>query len=99
MHYAPFSKHLQPKTVRFTQYKHKLSPWMTKVILISIKLRDKSFRKLKSTPETSPLYAVLEHNLFEYKTLLKSLSDSPKQNIMPSNLMKTRQIADMSGQL
>ena len=27
-------KHLQPKTVRFKWYKHKLSPWMTKGILV-----------------------------------------------------------------
>ena len=93
------AKHLQPKTVRFKRYKHKLSPWMTKAILISIKMRDKLFCKLKSTLETSPHYADLEHNLSEYKKLLKRLFDSPKLNIMLNNLIKTRQIADMSGQL
>ena len=66
-------KHLQPKTVRFKRYKHKLSPWMTKGILVSIKLRDKLFCRLKSTQETSPHYAVLKYNLSEYKTLLKKI--------------------------
>ena len=64
-------KHLQPKTVRFKRHKHKISPWMTKGILVSIKLRDKLFCRLKSTQETSPHYAVLKYNLSEYKTLLK----------------------------
>ena len=67
------AKHLQPKTVRFKRYKHKLSPWMTKAILISIKMRDKLFCKLKSTPEISTHYADLEHNLSEYKKLLKKI--------------------------
>ena len=92
-------KHLQPKTVRFKQYKHKLSPWMTKGILVSIKLRDKLFCRLKSTQETSPHYDVLKYNLSEYKTLLKRLFDWLKLNIMMNNLIKIRQIADMSGLL
>ena len=67
------AKHLQPKTVWFKRYKHKLSPWMTKAISISIKMRDKSFCNLKSTLEASPHFADLEHNLFEYKKLLKKI--------------------------
>ena len=69
------AKHLQPKTVLLKRYKHKLSPWMTKAILISIKMRDKLFCKLKSTPEIYTHYADLEHNLSEYKKLLKRLFD------------------------
>ena len=46
---------------------------MTKGILVSIKLRDKLFYRLKSTQETSPHYAVLKYNLSEYKTLLKKI--------------------------
>ena len=67
------SEHLQPKTVRFKRYKHKLSPWITKAILVSIKLKDKLFYKLKSTPETAPHYVNLEHSLSEYKKLLKKI--------------------------
>ena len=37
----------------------------------SYQMRDKLFCKLKSTPEISPHYADLEHNLSEYKKLLK----------------------------
>ena len=48
-------KHLQPKMVRFKRYKHKLSPWMTKGILVSIKLKDKLFCRLKSTHENLPI--------------------------------------------
>ena len=46
---------------------------MTKGILVSIKLRDKLFCRLKSTQETSPHYDVLKYNLSEYKTLLKKI--------------------------
>ena len=90
-------KHLQPKTVRFKRYKHKLSPWKTKAILVSIKLRDKLFCKLKSTPGIAPHYVNLEHNLSEYKKLLKRLFDLLKPNIMPSNSRKIRRRADMYG--
>ena len=48
-------KHLQPAKVRFKRCKHKLSPWMTKGILVSIKLRDKLFGRLVNTRNTSPL--------------------------------------------
>ena len=49
-----------------------------------------SWNIIKLQTNTSEIYAC---------TYIKRLSDSPKLNIMLNNLFKTRQIADMSGQL
>ena len=84
------SKHLQPKTVRFKRYKHKISPWLTKAILVSIKLRDKLFCKLKSTPETAPHYLNLEHSLSEYKKLLKRIIQFAKTKYYAEQFEKNK---------
>ena len=64
-------KHLAPKIVRFRKYKHKISPWITKGILKSIRFRDKLYRKLYNTKDNSEVYGALKMELSRYNSLLK----------------------------
>ena len=63
--------HLQPKTVRFDKYRHKMSPWITRGILHSIKFRDKLYKEFKLTDPNSPSYESAEINLKTYRSILQ----------------------------
>ena len=59
------------KSVNFNKYKHKKNPWMTQGIMISIKYRDRLFRRLRKTPADSLEHAHLKTNLATYNGIIK----------------------------
>ena len=59
-------KFLPIRIVKFKKYKHKISPWMTKGILKSMKAKDKLYKKLKKTNPEAHDYPLLEHNFKTY---------------------------------
>ena len=63
--------HLKPKTVRFDKYRHKMSPWITRGILHSIKFRDNLYKELKSIDPNSPSYDSAAINLKTYRSILQ----------------------------
>ena len=67
------SKLTVTKTVTFNKYKHKKNPWITQGIIISIKNRDKLFRRLKRTLPNSPDHVTLKTNLATYNGIIKKM--------------------------
>ena len=63
-------KHFPTKKVRFNQYKHKKSTWITMGIINSIKHKDKLYRILKQTCQNDESYNVSALNLRVYKNIL-----------------------------
>ena len=75
------NKHLPTKLVRFNEYKHKLSPWITNGILTSISFRDKLYHKLGKTQKDSATYDVLNNNVRNYKSILnKAIKIAKREN-------------------
>ena len=73
-------KHFPTKKVKYNKYKHKLSNWITKGILASIKFRDKLYRKLNSTRKGTPLFDKLKTNLHTYNSILNKTKREAKSN-------------------
>ena len=65
------SKFYTTRTVRFQKHKHNKCPWVSQGMLISIKYRDKLYKKLKSTQITDPDYIRHKINLQTYNRILK----------------------------
>ena len=63
-------KLLTSKIVRFNKYRHKISPWITNGILVSIRHRDKLYYQKSQIPTTDPNYLILESNLKIYNRVL-----------------------------
>ena len=84
------AKYLSPKTVRFTKYKHNISPWMNRDKLRSIKDRDDLYRTVLSTPPEHPIYDSLRKIYKTWNLLWKRKFDVQKGNIM---LMYLRRIS------
>ena len=82
--------HLQPITVKFNRYKHKLNPWMTNGILRSIKFRDKLYKKMKSMDPSSNDYHTADINLRTYKSILQKSIRLAKMNYFGSQFEKYR---------
>ena len=72
------NKFLPYKTVKFKRYKHKIRPWITAGILISIKKRDKMYKQLKETDPNSNLYDSYKCNLQTYSNIIKKLLRNAK---------------------
>ena len=64
-------KHISSKTVKFNQYKHNKSKWITHGVITSIKYCDKLYKILKMTPRASATYTTQQINLKTYKSILK----------------------------
>lgn len=64
-------KHFPCKTVRFHKHKHKRNSWITQGIIMSIKFRDRLYKRLRSTPINDPMYSTLKTNLSTYNSILK----------------------------
>jgi hypothetical protein len=73
------NKHFPIKYVRFNKYKHKRNDWITSGILKSIAFRDKLYKRLKSTSETSSLHRTLKANLKLYNRMLKQTIRTAKK--------------------
>jgi hypothetical protein len=65
-------KYLPTKTVRFNKYKHKKCEWITTGILISIKHKDKLYKKLKQIDPNTDTYNSAKTNYKAYGKLLKT---------------------------
>ena len=57
------NQYMTSKLVKFYKYKHKKSTWITQGLLISIRYRDKLYKKLKITNPESSEYGILLVNL------------------------------------
>ena len=68
-------KHVSSKTVKFNQYKHKKSKWITHGVIKSIKYRDQLY-KLKMAPHSSIAYNTQQINLKTGNSILKNYSYS-----------------------
>jgi hypothetical protein len=70
--------HLPFQTVKFHRYKHKIRPWITSGILVSLKKRDGMYRQLKKLNPNSEKYNTLNINLHTYNNILKKLQRNSK---------------------
>jgi hypothetical protein len=73
-------KFTEVKYVRFRKHKHKKSPWMSTGILISIRFRDKLFKRWKKSPQNSDARDALKINLSTYNKILKKTIRQAKSN-------------------
>ena len=53
-------KHLKPVKTKLNQYKHKNNPWISMVIINSIRFRDTIYKPRRLTNCDSPMYQMLE---------------------------------------
>ena len=67
---AAYEKHFPEKQVKFNKHKHKLSDWITSVILKSIEFRDNLYRCLTKLSAHSPDYELVKSNLKTYNRYL-----------------------------
>ena len=80
-------KHMPTKKVKFDKYKHKQSEWITESILISIKYRDKLYRKMRmSTSDVE--YERLSTNLKTYNKILRKTMREAQYNYYAYNFNK-----------
>lgn len=86
-----FQNHIPVKLVRFDRHKHKVSKWITKGILSSIKFRDKLKNRLHKTSIDSTIYQTLRTNLSNYNKVLRNLIRSAKKSYYESCFTKFRQ--------
>lgn len=78
------------KRKRFNKYKHKLSPWMTPAILISIKHKDFLYKKkITASPDTVE-YVSAKINLNTFSSILQKLIRSAKLKYYHDKLNKFR---------
>ena len=64
------NKYLPTKTVKFNRHKHKINPWMSSGILVSIKYRDTLYKRLHQLSPASEAYLTSETNLKTYNRIL-----------------------------
>ena len=81
-------KHIPNKIMKFNRYRHKKSKWITNGILISIRYRDKLYKKLHSITRDSPLYDNYKINLGTYNRILKQSIQSAKKSYYTSCFTK-----------
>ena len=84
------NKHMPTKLKRFNKYKHKLSPWITHAILISIKHKDLLYKKKILSLPDSIEYKNAKINLNTYSTILQKLIRSAKSKYYHEKLQKFR---------
>ena len=74
------NKYMMSKLVKFNQYKHKKSTWITQGLLASIRHRDKLYKQIKLTNPDSPEHEMLLINLRTYNVILKRSFRIAKQS-------------------
>ena len=74
------NEHTRMKKVKFNKYKHKRNPWVTTGILISIRFRDKLYRRLRQTNPGTVINAELKTNLRTYNRILSKTIRAAKRN-------------------
>ena len=65
--------HIPFKLVKYNEYKHKKSKWITPGILKSIKYRDKLYKSWRQAYNTSESSEIIKRNLSTYNNILKKL--------------------------
>ena len=80
--------HLPSKTVKFKKYKHRKNPWVTFGIIRSIKLRDKTYRKMLTLNPNSIEYNDIKCQLKEYNKLLNKCLRLSKAQYYESLFLK-----------
>ena len=69
---ATKNKHIPTTYVKFNKHGHKGNKWITKGFMRSIKYKDKLYRDLQRTTDSSPNYDELKRKLNLYSKLLKT---------------------------
>jgi len=64
-------KHLPCQLVRYNKHKHRKNTWITKGILLSIRFRDKLYKKMRNSQVNSEQHSMLKTNLQTYNRILK----------------------------
>ena len=83
-------RHLPFKRKKFNRYKHKISPWITPAILISIRHRDQLYKKkILATPD-SDVYNNAKTNLTTFSIILQKTIRSAKFKYYHEKLKKFR---------
>ena len=83
-----YEKYFPEKCVKFNEYKHKLSNWITSGILKSIDFKDKLYKRLKTySPENSE-YERLKHNLKLYNGYLNQCIRTAKKQFYHNEFSK-----------
>ena len=83
-----YEKYFPEKCVKFNEYKHKLSNWITSGILKSIEFKDKLYKRLKTySPENSE-YERLKHNLKLYNGYLNQCIRTAKKQFYHNEFSK-----------
>ena len=72
-------KYFPLKRVKFNKYKHKNSDWITNSILISIRYRDKLYRRKLATSTDSVYYNTICTNLKTYNKILRNVINQAKK--------------------
>ena len=80
--------HMTSKLVKFNQYKHKKSNWITRGLLRSIRFRDNLYKKLKLTNPGSREYEILIINLKTFNRILRRSISAAKQQFLASTFDK-----------
>ncbi len=62
-------KHMHIKLIKFNKYKHKISPWITIGILLSIQYRDNLYKKHKMADPTLAEFDIQKINLKTYNNI------------------------------
>ena len=65
------NKHIPITKVKYNKYKQKKNNWITKGIMISLKFRDKLYKRLKQTAHNSFEFLHIKQNLTTYNRILK----------------------------
>ena len=87
------SQFLPTKKVRFNKYKHKKSPWITYGILSSLKTRDDTFQKWKTSIPDSIRYNIFEVEYREYASVIDRLICKSKYDYYSQNVSRGLQKA------
>ena len=74
-----YNKHLPAKLVRFNKHKHKQNNWVTAGILLSIRFRDKLYKKVLNSRNNPTLHETLKSNLTTYNRILKQMIKEAKK--------------------
>ena len=95
--YDARKKHIPNKIMKFNRYRHKKSKWITNGILISIRYRDKLYKKSHSITRDSPPHDNYKINLGTYNRILKHSIQSAKNHIILLVLLNTKMILKYMG--
>ena len=80
------NKHMPIITEKFKPHKHKIQPWMTNGILLSMKKKDKLYRKWKKTHPEHVFYEQYKTDFKLYSNALRRVINNAKSNYYTETL-------------